>query len=101
MATIAAYEIGDAPVLTITVKDIDGVVGDPGGLTVTVKPLGDTAVVYTYGSSSELTKTSTGVYKLALPTFTTAGRRDVKATSTGTNSASEQTTISVIESNVA
>lgn len=95
------YSIGDAPVVTITCKDVNGTIADPTALTVTVRRETDVAVVYTYGTSPELTKSTVGVYKLAVPVFTTSGWRYVKATATGTNAASEQTAMFVQTSNVA
>lgn len=75
-------DIGDIAEITITTKDSSDTLADPTTLVVQVQPTGGTATSYTFGSSSFLTKTSTGVYRL-LHTVTSAYRHQVRAVTTG------------------
>ncbi len=75
-------DVGDVAEITITTKDTDATLADPTTLVVTVQPEGGTSVSYIYGTDGELTKTSTGIYRLLHP-VTAAYRHYVRAVTTG------------------
>lgn len=58
---IALYYTAQEIRITLTVRDINGAVSDPGNLSLRIRRPDDTEVVYTYGLG-QLTKLSTGVY---------------------------------------
>lgn len=99
MSIEETYQIGDAPVITINTFDVAGTPADPTGLNVKIQRAGAAAITYTY-PSAELTKTSTGIYKLAHPALTVAGVYQVKPTATGANASSLQSSFKVEASNI-
>lgn len=75
-------DVGDTVNVTVTIRDTSDTVTDPTTLSVKVKPPGASATTYVYGTDSELTKTSTGIYVLAYPA-TVSGWHNVRAITTG------------------
>lgn len=110
MPVVKRYQIGDAPVIVFTCRAIQTAVqltaGDPGTLTdptalvAIVDPEAAAPATFTYGSSTELTKTSTGVFALAVPTLAIAGLVQVNAKATGALTAADQSSFIVDASNV-
>lgn len=80
----ATYDIGDAPTVTATFSDEDGVLTNP--TTVTAKLLAPD------GTQTDLTpaNTGTGIYRAAVPTLTQAGTHRVKFFGTGALVAAEE-----------
>lgn len=60
------FTTGNTVRATVTFTS-DGDPVDPGTVTGTVKDPDGTTTVYTYGSDSELTRSSAGVYRLLIP----------------------------------
>jgi len=75
-------DVGDTAKITINTKDSDAELADPTTLSVKVKPPSTSATTYEFGTDSELTKTSTGVYQLLYP-IGVSGTHHVRAITTG------------------
>ena len=73
---------GDVASITILTKNSAGTLADPSTLVVTVQPIRGDSVVYTYGTSAELTKSATGTYLLKHP-VTSGMDLNVRAVTTG------------------
>lgn len=58
---------GDTVQIDILTKNAAGTLADPSTLVVQVQPVGGSVTTYTYGSSAQLTKTTTGTYVLKHP----------------------------------
>ncbi len=76
------YDIGDKVTVSATFENASGVLTDPSTVVFILRSPSRTETTYTYGSSSEVTKTSTGVFAFAVPTFTEAGNWVVRAKGT-------------------
>ena len=75
--------VGDTITTTGTFTLVDHVtVADPTTITATTINPAATTTIYTYGTSAELTRTSTGIYVLTL-TLSTAGLWRIGMTGTG------------------
>ena len=82
------YDLNDTPALTVTIKDSAAAVIDPTTLVfVATSPIG-TATTYTYGTDTELVKSSTGVYYVDL-LLNESGRWVFNWTATGNVSLAE------------
>ncbi len=75
--------VGDVVGLTIEFHDeVTDELVDPSAFTVHVQPEGEDAVVYTYGTDANVTKTDDGIYRAEID-VTQVGRWDFAVHSTG------------------
>jgi hypothetical protein len=88
------YDIGDAPTVIATFKDVDGTLTDPTTVTATHR---DPA-----GTESAITPTndSAGVYSAVVPTVTLAGTHTVKVYGTGALVAAAETSFRVRDTSI-
>ena len=84
------YDIGDAPTVTATFRNIAGDLTNP--TTVTAKMVEPDGTQTTLSTPSN---TGTGVYTVTVPTFDQSGRHVVKFFGTGAIIAAEETPIDV------
>lgn len=83
------YDIGDKVRLTATFTNLAGTATDPSTVTFRMKLPGGTTTTYTYGSTAELVKSSTGVYYVDW-TFSVAGSHYYRFAGTGTVAAADE-----------
>lgn len=84
-----SQDIGDITEVTFTIKRTsDDALTDPTGLVVTIRTPSGTETSFTYGTSSELTKVSTGTYMLSY-TPTESGIHSGRIQATGAAVAAE------------
>ena len=82
--------IGQQSVFTITFRDDDGALVDPATVTCIWKPGPSAAeTTYTFGTDSEISKNSTGVYEFVAPPFTSAVSHFLRSKSTAPITATE------------
>jgi hypothetical protein len=95
MAQLAAYDIGDSPVFTVTFRNISEVVTDPTTVTFMWRVPAGTETSYVYGVASEVAKTSTGVYTFTPPTIAVSGQHSIRAKGVGAIVAAVDATVGV------
>lgn len=84
------YDIGDRVRLTARFTDaITGLLSDPTGITLRVRPPADTTTIYIYGSDPKIARDDVGVYHADID-VTASGSWGYKWTGTGAITAAEE-----------
>ena len=91
------YDYGDKVRTTGTFTNAAGTAIDPAVVKFSVKPPSGTVTTYTYGVDSEVVKSATGIYYIDTD-LNEVGNWAVRAWSTGTGQASDETYFSVASS---
>jgi len=68
------FDIGDKPVFTAKFYDTADTLTDPSAVVCRWRTPDGTETAYTYGTDSEVAKTSTGIYTFAAPTLAASGK---------------------------
>lgn len=101
LTAVGTYFIGQKPLFTARFFAAStGVLTDPTTVKFISRNPAGTETVYTYGSSSEVTKTSTGVFTFALPQLSAAhaGSWLLRVNATGTVVTSGEVTFECLDS---
>lgn len=82
-------QIGQQSVATATFRNDAGTLADPSTVTFLFRTSAGVETDYVYGTDSEVTKTSTGVYEFTAPTYASTGPHYIRVKSTGLVAADE------------
>lgn len=81
MAT-TTFDVGDKPTFTASFYNTADTLTDPTTVVFTWRTSAGVETSYTYGTDSEVTKSSTGIYVFAAPTIAAAGPHYCRAKGT-------------------
>jgi len=101
---IGRWFVGQQPTFTVRFfSEGVGALTDPTTVKFITRNPAGTETVYTYGSSSEVTKTSTGIFKFAMPQLasTHVGSWTIRVNGTGVCIASHEATFEVLDTEFA
>lgn len=95
---IDSYFVGQKPTFTVRFFNTSGALTDPTGVKFITRNPSGTETVYTLGSSSEVTKTSTGIYAFACPQLTAEGSWLLRVNASGALVTSGEASFTVLDS---